>query len=139
MKSLQVMIIRDDLKLPIGELTILIANASIKAVTRKFEKVEFFEGKAIGYELDLFLENEKDFALNCWLKDENTSKKSILIAKNEADLNRLFLLAEEKNLPFSRIYKKNKTLNIEELACVAIGPADPKEFKTIIKNLKVLK
>ncbi len=110
----QVILVRQDLKLPKGKLAAQAAHASVEAVLRSASELV------------------KD-----WRKEGMA--KIVLKVKNEKELIKYFQMAKDENLACSLITDAGKTVVAPGTkTCVGIGPADEEEIDRITQDLKLL-
>ena len=110
----QVVIVRNDLKMPKGKLSAQVAHASVDAVL-KASRLVVSAWKLAGM------------------------KKSVLKVESEEDLRRYYELAKSAKLPCSYINDAGRTCLAPGTAtCVGIGPASDEQVDKISGDLKLL-
>ena len=110
----QVIIIRQDLKLPKGKLAAQASHASVEAVLKSDEKT-----------------------IKAW-RSEGMAK-IVLKVKDQTQLVKLFQKAKDNDLTASLITDAGKTVVAPGTkTAVAIGPAEAEEIDKITKNLPLL-
>lgn len=110
----QVILVRDDLKLPKGKLGAQCAHASVEAVMRS-------DKHKVGDWLDI------------------GQKKVVLKVADEKELIHYFQKAKDKGFTASLITDAGRTVLVPGTkTCVAIGPDDEEEIDKITGNLKMM-
>jgi peptidyl-tRNA hydrolase len=110
----QAIVVNDSLKLPKGKLAAQVAHASVGAF------------------LQSSIEDRQ-----AWL--EEGMPKVVLKAPGDEDLQRLFLLAQERNLPADLVADAGRTVVPEgTLTCLGIGPAPEEILDSVTGDLKLL-
>lgn len=113
----QVIVVRKDLKMPVGKIAAQVAHASMKAT----------------------LENLEDFRVVEWLDGDFT--KVVVGCSDEEELCNIYTNALQHDLIAAVIVDNGKTVfkNIPTLTCVAIGPDTPENIDKITGHLKLLR
>ncbi len=114
MEQKQVILIRNDLKLPKGKMSAQAAHASVEAVLRSNKEV-----------------------VNVW-RDQGM-KKVVLKVETEKELLLYFQSAKENDLVTALITDAGRTI-VEPgtKTCIAIGPDDEDKIDQITGNLKMI-
>ena len=114
MKYKQVILIRQDLKLPKGKAAAQVAHASVEAVLKSDKKL-----------------------VSTW-RDEGMAK-IVLKVKDQKELIKYFQQAKDEGLTTSLITDAGKTVIAPGTkTCVGIGPDEEEKIDHITENLKLL-
>jgi len=110
----QVIIVREDLKLPKGKMAAQVAHASSEAVLRS-DKEDIFKWRLIGM------------------------KKVVLKVKDKEELLKYYNLAKDQGLVTSLITDAGRTV-VEPgtMTCAGIGPGPEEKIDKITGNLKMM-
>lgn len=113
----QIIVVRDDLKLPKGKLAIQVAHASVENVFK--------------------MKNKKIDILNDW--HENGMKKVVVKVKDLKELLKIKQKADDSNITTCLIHDAGKTV-VEPgtITCIAIGPDDDDKIDAITSELKLV-
>ncbi len=110
----QVILVRQDLKLPKGKLAAQAAHASVEAVLKSDTSL-----------------------VKSWRK--TGMAKIVLKVKDEKELIKFFQLAKDENITASLITDAGRTVIAPGTkTCVGIGPAEEDEIDSLTKDLKLL-
>ncbi|MBI2546347.1 peptidyl-tRNA hydrolase [Candidatus Woesearchaeota archaeon] len=110
----QVILVREDLKLPKGKLSAQVAHASVDAMLKTPKKI-----------------------IDAWRAEG--MGKIVLKVKDEAELRRYRQLAEQKGLVTALITDAGKTvLAPGTVTCLGIGPDDESIIDKVTGNLKMV-
>lgn len=113
----QVILVREDLKLPKGKLCSQVAHASLSAVRD--------------------VEEESPKILKKWISQG--AKKIVLKVDNKKEMQSLYQKAKERKISVSLIKDRGLTvLKPGTATCVGIGPAPSEEIDKITRHLKLL-
>ena|SRR3989338_8097544 len=110
----QVIVVRDDLKLPKGKMGAQVAHASVDATLKSDKRI-----------------------VAAW-KDEG-GKKVVLKARDEKELFKLKQMAEDSGLKYALIKDAGHTI-VEPgtITCLGIGPDEDKKIDNITGKLKIM-
>ncbi len=110
----QVVVVRNDLKLPKGKLSVQVAHASVECVL-----------------------NSKKELLDFWKKEG--MKKSVLKVDSRESLIKIFNIAKNKGFNAHIIKDAGKTV-VEPgtMTCIGIGPHKEQEIDVITRDLKMV-
>jgi len=109
----QVILVRQDLKLPKGKLAVQVAHASLEAAQKVKSRMKAWKS--------------------------NGAKKVVLKVEDQAQLEAFGDEASKAGLPVAEIYDAGKTvLEPGTMTCVGIGPAPEGEIDKITGMLKCL-
>lgn len=110
----QVILVRQDLKMPQGKLSVQVAHASVEAML-KSSKIKLNNWKSKGY------------------------KKVVLKVKDEKELLEYQKLAKKSKLTTALIRDAGKTfLKPGTITCLGIGPDNEEKIDKVTGNLKIL-
>ena len=108
----QVILVRQDLKMPKGKLAVQVAHASLEAAL-KSNKLKEWQSKG--------------------------TKKIILKVKDEQELLKYYELAKKNKLTNALIRDAAKTFfKVPTITCLAIGPDKEEKIDKVTKELKIL-
>jgi|TARA_Y100000310_G_scaffold302635_1_gene340179 PTH2 family peptidyl-tRNA hydrolase len=109
-----VVLVRKDLKMPIGKLAAQVSHAAVEAVLKSNK------GK-----------------VKEWLK--SNGKKVVLVVENTKELSKLNTLAKKNKLITALIRDAGRTFfKKPTITCLGIGPDKEEKIDKITKNLKML-
>lgn len=130
-KTKQIIVVREDLKMPKGKLAAQVSHASLGSLLSLSEKQNNKSFKRIIFE---FSENSP---LDNWLNGIFT--KIVLKCNSEEELKKLKFDANEIGLPHALIKDNGHTFFKEPTyTCIGIGPAYSHEIDRLTKHLKLL-
>ena len=110
----QVILVRTDLKIPKGKLSVQVSHASVEATLKSDQKT-----------------------INSWRNEG--MKKVVLKVKDEKELLEFKRKAERSNLKTALIKDSGKTFFKEPtITCLAIGPDKEDKIDKLTRNLKML-
>lgn len=130
-KTKQLILVRKDLKMPVGKLAAQVAHASL---------MSFLNACCI--EKDKRKTSYGVFAFSCeeeWLN--NASTKVVLSVKNENQLLKYQKIADENAIPNALITDLGRTCfdNQETVTCLGVGPFDNETLDKLFKRLQLYK
>jgi len=110
----QVILVRQDLKLPKGKLSVQVAHASVECVLKSNRRL-----------------------VDAWRKEGG--KKVVLKVTDKKELFKFKQLANDNNLKNVVITDAGKTaIEPGTITCLGIGPDEDKEIDSLTKNLKMV-
>lgn len=128
----QVIIVREDLKMPVGKIAAQVSHASDLACKSVSKIVN-------GHRVTPLVDENGDLTpLGYW--DSTIFKKIVLGVNSEQEMLEIFEKAKAKGLPCSLIVDSGLTCfnNVKTKTCVGIGPAMNNEFIGLTDHLKTL-
>lgn len=128
----QVIVVRKDLKMPPGKLAAQVAHASMAVILNAMTKVAK-DAAVIHYVLAC----KSGGAIDSWISGSFT--KVVVGVDSEQDLERLYQLGVERQVPCSRIVDEGRTMfnGVPTLTCCAFGPAPSSALESITGGLKL--
>lgn len=142
MKTKQVIVVRKDLKMPVGKIVAQGSHASLGVFTGMMNvkrKRTLFNllgllKKEYTYSFDL----SENSSIRTWLNDSFT--KICVYVNSEEELMNYYNMALAKSLPACLIEDNGLTVfkGVKTKTCVAIGPAESSLIDEITGNLKLL-
>ena len=128
-KSKQVIVIRNDLRMPIGKIASQVAHASLGAILNMKNKEKTTESEVV---LSIRNQYQKD-----WLDSSFT--KICLRVNSEKELIEIYNKCIEMGLNSSLILDEGRTVfeGIETYTCVGIGPDDPDVIDKVTGHLSL--
>lgn len=128
----QVIVVRKDLKMPVGKLAAQVAHASMKAL---FERGHGgFDVKMLNQIYDIVVDDE----IKQWLSGKFT--KICLAVNSEAELLEVIAKCKAEGIMCSDIVDDGSTCfnEVPTLTCVGIGPYESDKIDKITGGLKLL-
>lgn len=124
----QVIVVRKDLKMPIGKALAQVAHASMAVILNEMEKQ--------GNTWTLYTQDGS--ALSEWLTGSFT--KVVVAIDSEEELLLLHERASAAGIPASKIIDSGRTVfnGVPTLTCCAFGPAYSEELDALTGHLKLL-
>jgi PTH2 family peptidyl-tRNA hydrolase len=131
----QVIVFRNDLKMPTGKAIAQGAHASMKVFFDRISDLDPLNGFDEGYP---FITIPVTPEMHAWICGIFT--KITLGCDSETELQALYEAAKAKDLPCSLIQDAGKTVfNVPTVTCIAIGPAKSDQIDPITGHLKMYK